>query len=478
MFIQEKDFSLFFPQSELEMFNKVVGYLEIQPGVEEILVQPSVKLPGRIFRPDLLLPHGCPALGFRGRTAIDLKVFLGAATLQKVFDLFMDLRMNDAAIDCFVVIYEDRNEFPLSLLRRYQQYRDRGFFVYAVSSFCKLKTQEGVSSIGQYKAKLTQGWDKDEQFKLLEDAHNAFITGRNTLFLGAGLGKSINMPDWEELLKGLLNSIYLESPQKSISESDYKSIDESFRHSAIITGRYIEKGFDSDEKFKEKMRELLYQNHPEPNSLLYQELVRMIQADSPNNGYYVDQAITFNYDDLLETAIDNYRKANPEKKIRSCNSVFNRAPYIGNGFPVYHVHGMIPQKQMIKSTPVLGEQEYHKLYKEAYHWSNVVQLFALSRSTCIFVGLSMTDPNLRRLLDISRKGGFDDKDTESNPGYHYAIVEKVPLDKDNVNSVKNNEHYRNQERMMEDLGIKILWYNHKDHGKIVDYLRFIRTGSM
>jgi hypothetical protein len=325
---------------------------------------------------------------------------------------------------------------------------------------------------------LSRGWENDELHKLLEDAHDAFINGRNTLFLGAGLGKSIHMPDWDELLKNLLGSIHRESPHKSISESDYQGIDETFRHSAIITGRYIENGFDSDEKFKEKMRESLYQNHPIPDSPLYVELVRMIQAESPNHRYYVDQAITFNYDDLLETALNNPGNEEQKKKIRRCSSIFNRAPYIGNDFPVYHVHGMIPQEQMIKSTPVLGEQEYHKLYKEAYHWSNVVQLFALSRSTCFFVGLSMTDPNLRRLLDTSRNGGFDDKETESDSGYHFAIMERVPLDINNADDIKNYEHFRNQERMMEDLGIKILWFDFKDYGRIVDYLRFIRTGSM
>ena len=58
------------------------------------------------------------------------------------------------------------------------------------------------------------------------------------------------------------------------------------------------------------------------------------------------------------------------------------------------------------------------------------------------------------------------------------IMERVPLDINNANDIKDKEHFRNQERMMEDLGIKILWYDFRDYGRIVDYLRFIRTGSM
>lgn len=476
MYLQENYFSQSIPQSERALFDKTVVFLKNQPDVENILVQPFIGEYGHSFRPDLYLPNGCRRLGFEGRTAIELKASLGADTLLKFLQLFKELK-EFGSLDSFILVYEDRNEFPRSLLWRFHEYRDIGFFVYSVSRFCQLKPQDSFPIIPDRKAELSQGWEGDERLKLLQDAHNAFIRGRNSLFLGAGLGKSIQMPDWDELLKDLLGSVHAQNPGSIISESDYPGIDNACRHSSIIMGRYIENGFTSSEKFNDQIRESLYRNHPMPDSDLFKELVHMIRSRSKDHGYYVDQAITFNFDDLLETAIDTHPIADYEQGRRCC-SVFDRSPYNGNSFPVYHVHGMVPQEKPIKKTPVLGEQEYHKLYKEAYHWSNVVQLFALSRSTCFFVGLSMTDPNLRRLLDISRNGSSEDDKTESNPSYHYAIMEQVPLDTSNLFSARNEEHFRNQERMMEDLGIRIIWYNYREHNQISEYLRYIRSGRL
>lgn len=91
----------------------------------------------------------------------------------------------------------------------------------------------------------------------------------------------------------------------------------------------------------------------------------------------VDKVITFNYDDFVETVLED--KGYPVR------SIYDQSHYSGMTLPVYHVHGMIPQTKEIASTPVLSEKEYHTLYKESFHWSDVVQLYALRRTTCFSI---------------------------------------------------------------------------------------------
>ena len=206
------------------------------------------------------------------------------------------------------------------------------------------------------------------------------------------------------------------------------------------------------------MHASLYKNSPKPDSELFKAIVAAIKTNK------VNQVVTFNYDDLVETALINHGI--------DVHSVFDRTHFSGNEFPVYHVHGMIPQFRQIDSTPVLSEKEYHTLYKESFHWSNVVQLQALSSTTCFFIGLSMNDPNLRRLLDISSNGmGTLSKDTATGRACHYAILERKPLNPQAPNAEKDNEHFTLQERMMQDLGINIIWYDYGKYDEIPTIIR-------
>ncbi|HDK9808218.1 TPA: SIR2 family protein, partial [Klebsiella pneumoniae] len=111
--------------------------------------------------------------------------------------------------------------------------------------------------------------------------------------------------------------------------------------------------------------------------------------------------ITYNFDDLLERQLIS-------------NSILHRCIYTNNEsfdpdeLPVYHVHGFLPENRKLydgldKSTLVFSEEGYHHIYSDSYHWSNLVQLNSFRENSCLMVGLSMTDPNLRRLLDISSK---------------------------------------------------------------------------
>ena len=119
--------------------------------------------------------------------------------------------------------------------------------------------------------------------------------------------------------------------------------------------------------------------------------------------------------------------------------------------PVYHVHGYIAESGE-HSDLILGEQEYHDVYAESYNWGNVEQLHALCRTTCFFIGLSMADPNLRRLLDISNKG------SDVEPA-HYVFLRRIEY---NIPFT---------ETIMRGFGVNCIWYdNHEDLPRILEEL--------
>lgn len=431
---------------EFTFEERIIAFIEgkLAEG-EELQIEKAFgeKGPG-YYRADIYLPQGCKALDIPERSIIELRRRLQADTLYVLHNLFL-AKVSHWEADNFIVIYENRNDFSKDLLGAYKAYSKDHFYVFSEKEFVK---GEAISELS--KPRL-EAWEL-KRARIIMDARYDFSLGHNTLFLGAGLGHDVHMPMWNQLLGDLLNRAQANS-HSAIGSADYGDIDLSCNHSALIIGRYIESGFKNMDEFKAQMHASLYQNSPRPTSDLYKALVKAIETNK------VDQAITFNYDDLLETALMG--------TTHQAHSIFGRGHYSGDEFPVYHVHGMIPQSRPIDSTPVLSEKEYHNLYKESYHWSNVVQLQALSSTTCFFIGLSMNDPNLRRLLDISRNGMGDlGKDSVTGRACHYAILERKPLNPQKPDPAKDAEHIAMQERMMEDFGINVIWYEYDHHKEI------------
>jgi SIR2-like domain len=66
------------------------------------------------------------------------------------------------------------------------------------------------------------------------------------------------------------------------------------------------------------------------------------------------------------------------------------------GQKIVPLDGQVPDGKLI-----FAEQEYHALSYSSIHWAQVEMLSALRCFTVVFVGLSMTDPNLRRFLDAT-----------------------------------------------------------------------------
>ena len=190
----------------------------------------------------------------------------------------------------------------------------------------------------------------------------------------------------------------------------------------------------------------------------------------PNRGKLGIRAIVnYNFDDLVEKNLKrlrvNYHSIYGEGMIPDADEL-----------GIYHVHGFLPQEKanydnLTKSLLVFSEEGYHKLMLEPYSWANISQLNYMINNTCLFIGLSMTDPNMRRLLEIAAQKRIDnDGDCQ-----HYAIMLRFGLkESEGVDSIKSFERVNEtlQESFFKELGVNVIWIDRFD--EIPDLLKQIK----
>ncbi|MCH5242942.1 MAG: SIR2 family protein [Muribaculaceae bacterium] len=335
------------------------------------------------------------------------------------------------------------------------------------------ESMEGISS--DISPEITELNRRNEY--IIKEAKSDFKNGNVTLFLGAGVSISMGVPSWNNLIEGMLN----DSIQKPFSDKDYPAISESYFNSPLISARQVlypylvqithhpDKTVNIWEKIKDLMKSVLYSKLKPTSDLILtlSELCNPTKCPKP-----VQSIITFNYDDLLETQLKHDKV--------TYNSIYREGRFIEGSIPIIHVHGIIYQNQPSPSDsiPVLSEAEYHTLYEKTHYWANVEILHALYRNTCIFIGLSMTDPNLRRLMEFVK---LNSKVTNIQ---HYVILENKKLKSLNNNSATPTKHYRQvenkqieflqrQEFMFSQLGANVIWYDEGKHEQVPEILKEI-----
>lgn len=109
---------------------------------------------------------------------------------------------------------------------------------------------------------------------------------------------------------------------------------------------------------------------------------------------------------------------------------------------------------------VFCEEAYHSQFIDPYSWSNLIQLNTFSTNICLFVGLSLSDPNLRRLLDISWRRNQRCK--------HYIIMRKAPQ-KSRTDEIATMLF----EQDANSLGLNVIWCS--DFSEIPNILSRIAT---
>lgn len=451
-----KEFEPYFEKFAEAYFEDSVLYLlrridpNTQNGKDYILSQ---KIANTSFRPDAYISDASNFFEDGGDCFVEIKTQLRSDTLYRLLAHYKEM-INKSACRHLLLVYRDalvEKSYLKSIPIRYK----RTLKVISFEKLYKIYKSVGDESPASKSQEESSGADSSR----IDIAINAFQKGHVTLFLGAGVGKSANMPDWKELLDSILSSSAIQGEVGTAPE--YDELEKDCSYSCPVVGRFAvnslvdDKDFDSAskkygkaiEELRKKIKKKLYATSH--SSDLVNVLAELTQ--SPN----VDSVITYNYDDLLEQKLkgNGYADFMPIYENNRC---------LPNEKPIYHVHGYVPRNNYIRSKPILSEKDYHELYKEAFHWTNVEQLHALNRNTCIFIGLSMQDPNLRRLLDISR--GILEDNMRDNP--HFLFLQKACSQKENENK---EAYYSQYERIMHEFGITVIWY--EEHNELPELLK-------
>ena len=85
----------------------------------------------------------------------------------------------------------------------------------------------------------------------------------------------------------------------------------------------------------------------------------------------------------------------------------------GDIIPIYHVHGYIPSSREMQriedDSIVLSMDEYYNNLRNVYCWQTDTQMHFLSHYTCIFIGSSMSDMTIQRMLYNVQQHGNNDR---------------------------------------------------------------------
>jgi len=173
-----------------------------------------------------------------------------------------------------------------------------------------------------------------------------------------------------------------------------------FDYDPLVLARIVERTMAQPAKplksdsFLKLLREHLYANLRAPRGRTLLRSVADLAARSGRDGG-IDTIVTFNFDDLLETELDRlgteYTSLHGPERRRL------------DGLRIIHAHGYVGRTGSIsRNDLVFTEPDYHRLTETIFHWSLSEIVQCLRGGTVLFLGLSMSDPSLRRMLDASK----------------------------------------------------------------------------
>ena len=269
---------------------------------------------------------------------------------------------------------------------------------------------------------------KTEQFRHLKRLNQQ---GRLALFIGAGISHGCGLPGWDVLIRTLAVAAY-RGGKAGVRDA-------MTNFNTVAQGRILKTRLK--DRFNKAVADALYASRYEVSPALD----AIVSAGAR-------QICTYNFDDLIEEALAIHGL--PFQSLTPGDAL--NADFTGT--TVFHPHGFLTASmtadECANTRIVLSEEDYHGLYANPYSWANLIQLSLLLSHTCLFIGASLTDPSIRRLLDTCVALPIAHS--------HYAVflTPVAGLDGDAKKAAQDLQLARNTE--LRSLGVQPIWINDFD----------------
>lgn len=288
------------------------------------------------------------------------------------------------------------------------------------------------------------------------------------LFVGAGINSGC-LPTWNDLLEGLIdyavhsNLGHLDTSRRNHLLAWLKQPDGEHGLSYYEKGSLVKRMLGKH--YVHVLHQKLYEKYAEPFSSTQNYLNAIADLCGSKK---IHAIVTYNYDDLLETAINS-------KNGRRAYSIYGKKQLALklDHLPVYHVHGYLPQdgKTLYSddSSIVLCYEEYYQTMLETYSWQTAVQLHFLNSYTCLYLGISGRDFNMLRLLSHAQY--------YSKEQAKYILFCRQGLLGTNKDQSTDDLKMAVREELLSEFGLKLIcagdFYDdlHKYIGEIADNLK-------
>ncbi len=279
-------------------------------------------------------------------------------------------------------------------------------------------------------------------------------TSNLAVFVGAGVTCEVTGVTWKELVSNLLKSAVNAffagerdkgDPDELISWLDRKKKDCSFTQYEQAT---LIRRFWGDQYLYRLQAEI----YKKQRSFSKEELPKypMLQRVAELCLRRASVVINYNYDFFLDQAMKALEQDGPQTEIifgpvdlRKKVSVKKRM------LPVYHVHGRLVPSEIppngVEAAIVLCQEDYFKMMLEPFCWQTVTQVQCLRDYTCLFVGTSLTDLNMLRMLQHA----YAYKATHSA----YVVFSADNLVKDRKLKKMKQRVYST---LLDDMGVRII----------------------
>ncbi len=304
------------------------------------------------------------------------------------------------------------------------------------------------------------------------------------LVMGAGVSKDSGIPLYRTYALLLFENSRSEliknrAPREGINYLD-SQLQSFYDNSEIQVApekviQFVENFIKSEDVYKQKLKKTLFQNcptdikkrlelsHEMVFNKVYKEnktlnaIISFCAAIPSKSGVNekksrwdanqkIGAILTTNYDNLLEGSFGTkYGKKLLKPVARPSSTEYNPKRNI---IPVYHMHGYISyirdkkNKTGVKASGIIAaETDYYNTFYNHLAFNNIIATSFLRRYPSIFIGCSMQDLNIRRILYQLQKERIAASDVKE----HFAIIDS-----------KTKKEDKFEDTLLKSLGVKVI----------------------